>query len=229
VSEALLATKLYVPRAPAKPVLRPRLVQQVNEGLARPLTLIAAPAGFGKTTLLSQWHADPARSPWPVAWLSLDASDNDPARFLAYCIAALQTVEARLGETARVAVHSPQPPPLDAVLTALVNDLTTVSGPFVIVFDDYDVIEAQPIHDIVTFLLDHAPPEMRLVITSRADPPLPLTRLRARGQLTELRAAEAPKAGSWACNSPPIPCKAWATSRNSSRPSPATTATCWTT
>jgi LuxR family maltose regulon positive regulatory protein len=184
----LLKTKLYIP--PVRPVLvpRPRLIERLNAGLQRKLTLISAPAGFGKTALAAQWISD-LQSP-VVAWLSLDEDDNDPARFFTYLIAALETVQADVGVDALALLQSPQPPPLQAVLTMLINSLTTIPADFVLVLDDYHVVEQQPIHDALTFLLDHLPPQMHLVIASRADPPLPLARLRTRSQLTELRAAD---------------------------------------
>ena len=183
----LLTTKLYIP--PVRPTLvsRPRLIERLNAGLHRKLTLISAPAGFGKTTMLSEWVAGCRR---PVAWLSLDEGDNDPTRFLAYFIAALQTIHKGVGEAALAALQSPQPPPIEAILTALINKIVAVPDHFVLVLDDYHLITAQPIHDALTFLLNHLPPQMHLVIAGRADPPLPLARLRGRGQLTELRAAD---------------------------------------
>jgi len=163
------------------------LIERLNAGLHRKLTLISAPAGFGKTTLLSEWVGSCER---PVAWLSLDEGDNDPARFWAYVIAALQTVEAGIGEGVLAASQSPQPPPIEAVLTTLVNEIVAIPDPFAFVLDDYHVIKAEAIHNALTFLLDHLPPQLHLVLATRADPPLPLARLRARGQLTELRQSD---------------------------------------
>jgi len=190
----LLTTKLYIPPLRPDPstalrtslVPRPRLIQRLEEGLrlGHRLTLVSAPAGFGKTTLLSGWLR---QSGMPVAWVSLDEGDNDPARFLAYFVAALQTIEADIGEGISGVFQSPQPPPMEELLTALVNQINAIPDRFVFVLDDYHLIEAQSIHDALRFLLDHLPPQMHLVIASRADPPLPLARLRGRGQLTELR------------------------------------------
>ena len=188
----LLTTKLYIPPLRPGMVSRPRLIERLNAGLLsrRKLTLISAPAGFGKTTLLSEWAAGCER---PVAWLSLDEGDNDPTRFWAYVIAALQTVREGIGGTALAALQSPQPPPVEAILTTLINEIAAVSQgdhegcPYVLVLDDYHAINAQPIHDGLAFLLDHLPPQMHLGLTTRSDPPLHLTRLRGRGQLTELR------------------------------------------
>ncbi len=183
----ILATKLYIPRLRPHVVSRPRLIERLNEGLQRNLILISAPAGFGKSTLVREWVALIER---PTAWLSLDAGENDPTRFLTYLVAALQTIAVTLGEGVLSVLHSPQPPPTEAMLTALLNDITTISDQFVLVLDDYHVLDAQPVDQALTFLLDHLPPHMHLVIATREDPPLPLARLRARGQLTEVRAVD---------------------------------------
>ena len=165
----------------------PRLIERLNEGLHRKLTLISAPAGFGKTTLVSAWLASCDR---PVAWLSLDEGDNDPTRFLTYLVAALQTIAPNIGEGVLGVLQSPQPPPTESILTALLNEIATIPDDFVLVLDDYHVIDAKPVDHALTFLLEHLPPQMHLVITTREDPQLPLARLRARGQLTELRATD---------------------------------------
>jgi len=183
----ILATKLYIPRLRPQVVIRPRLLERLNEGLHRNLTLISAPAGFGKTTLVSEWVEGIEQ---PAAWLSLDEGDNDPTRFLTYLVAALQTIAATIGEGVSGVLHSPQPPPTEAILTALLNDMTTISDQFVLVLDDYHVIDAQPVDHALTFLLDHLPPHMHLVIATREDPQLPLARLRAGGHLTEVRAVD---------------------------------------
>lgn len=181
----LLATKLYMPRLRPNMVSRPRLIERLNAGLHRKLTLISAPAGFGKTTLVSEWVQGIER---PVAWLSLDEGENDPTRFLTYLVAALRTIAPAVGEGALGALQSPQPPPPASILTALLNDLTTISEPFVLVLDDYHVFDAKPVDQALAFLIDHLPPHIHLVIATREDPHLPLARLRARAQLTELRA-----------------------------------------
>jgi LuxR family maltose regulon positive regulatory protein len=183
----LLATKLYLPSARAGHVARPRLTKRLTEGLGRALTLISAPAGFGKTTLVSEWVLGSER---PAAWLSLDAGDNDPARFLMYLIAALQTVAAPIGQGIIGVLQAPQPPPTEAILTTVLNDIAAQSVPFILVLDDYHVVEAGAVDQGVAFLLEHLPPPVHLVIAAREDPALPLARLRARGQLTELRAAD---------------------------------------
>src|SRR5438876_1528235 len=183
----ILATKLYLPRLRPNVVSRPRLIERLNEGLHRKLALIAAPAGFGKTTLVSEWVEGIER---PAAWLSLDEGENDPTRFLTYLVAALQTIAATIGEGVLSVLQSPQPPPPEAMLTALLNDITTISDHFVLVLDDYHVIDAKSVDIALTYLVEHLPPQMHLVIATREDPQLPLARLRARGQLTELRATD---------------------------------------
>jgi LuxR family maltose regulon positive regulatory protein len=172
-------------------VSRPRLIERLNAGL-------------------HSLHPNP-QSPIPnpkFAWLSLDESDNDPTRFLVYFVAALQTlalsqvegIEAKIGKGALSALQSPQPPPTEAILTSLINEIAAIPYRIILVFDDYHLIEAQPIHDALTFLLRRLPPHMHLVIATREDPPLPLARLRARGQLTELRATDLRFASSEAAN-----------------------------
>src|SRR5262249_8018012 len=183
----LLATKLHQPRPRVQLVPRVHLVERLQRGLSGALTLASAPAGFGKTTLISQWLAGCAR---PAAWLSLDERDNDPARFLAYLVAALQPIGATIGAGILRVLQASQPPPFEALLTTLLNDLTTLPDSFVLVLDDYHVIEAQAVNQALTYLVEHLPPQMHLVLATREDPPLPLARLRARGQLTELRAAD---------------------------------------
>ena len=183
----ILATKLYIPPSRPKIVLRPRLIEQLNEGLVGKLTLISAPAGFGKTTLVSEWIASCGM---PVAWLSLDKGDNDPARFISYLVKALQMIQAGIGEGLLVALQSPQPLQFENILTTLLNEITTIPDNFILVLDDYHLIDAKPVDNALTFLIEHLPPHMHLVIATREDPQLPLARFRARSQLTELRAAE---------------------------------------
>jgi LuxR family maltose regulon positive regulatory protein len=182
-----LATKLYLPRLRPDIVNRPHLLVRLHEGLHRKLTLISAPAGFGKTTLVSEWVEAIDQ---PAAWLSLDEEDSDLARFLAYLLAAIQTIAATIGERALGMLQSSQPPPAESILTALINEITTLPNDFVLVLDDYHLIDAKPVDNALTFLLERLPPQMHLVIATREDPHLPLTRLRARGQLTELRATD---------------------------------------
>ena len=189
MSTPILATKLYVPPPRANLVLRPRLIERLNEGLSSgcTLALVSASAGFGKTTLVSEWVAGCGR---PVAWLSLDKGDNDPTRFLTYLVAALQTIAANIGAGVLRTLQSPQPPSPESLLTILLNEITTLPKDFVLVLDDYHVIDAKPVDEALTFLLEHLPPQMHLVIATREDPDLPLARLRARSQMTELRAAD---------------------------------------
>jgi len=183
----ILATKLYIPLSRRKSVERTRLIEQLNDGFDRKLILITAPAGFGKTTLTSEWIA---QLDCPVAWLSLDENDSDETRFLAYIIAALQTIEPQIGASLAEVLQARQLPSIDQLLTTLLNDITILSDDFVLILDDYHVIENATIDKGITFLLDYLPPNMHLVIMTREDPPLPLSRLRARGQLTEIRASD---------------------------------------
>jgi len=193
VPAALLETKLYVPRSRRGLVPRLRLSERLDRGAASKLMLVSAPAGFGKTTLLTEWLAAGPAAPADgrlAAWLSLDRTDNDPVSFWTYVIAALRTVASGVGERALTLLHAPQPPPIETALTTLLNDLGSVSGDIVLVLDDYHVIDARDVQDGMEFLLDHLPPGLHVVIASRADPALPLPRLRARGELVEIRAAE---------------------------------------
>jgi len=187
MSTPILATKLYVPPPRPNVVQRSRLIERLSEGLQRKLTLISAPAGFGKTTLVSEWIAGCER---PAAWLSLDCEDADPIRFLTYLVAALQTIAADIGAGVLGGLQSPQPPPPEAMLTTLLNAISGIPDHLILVLDDYHCIAAQPVDHALTFLLDHLPPQMHLVIATREDPHLPLARLRVRDQLTELRVAD---------------------------------------
>jgi LuxR family maltose regulon positive regulatory protein len=184
--DVLLATKLYVPRPRPEFLSRARLLERLAEGTNCELTLVCTPAGFGKMTLLGEWARSSSR---PVAWLSLDEGDNDPARFWRYVVAALDRVRPRIGERVGALLRGPEPGSLEAVVIVVINAL--VEGPeVVLVVDDYHLIQAPPIHHTLGVLLEHGPPQLRLVVASRADPPLPLARLRARGQLVELRERE---------------------------------------
>ena len=193
VPTALLETKFYFPRPRHGLVPRPRLSERLDRGTTSKLMLVSAPAGFGKTTLLAEWLAAGPAGPADehlTAWLSLDRGDNHPASFWAYVIAALRKVAAGIGESALALLRAAQPPAVEAVLTALLNDLAAIAADIVLVLDDYHVIDAPSVLDGMAFLLDHVPPGLHLVIASRADPALPLARLRARGDLAEIRAAE---------------------------------------
>jgi LuxR family maltose regulon positive regulatory protein len=209
---SLLQTKLYIPPIRPELISRPRLLEQLNARLLtrgglsstqaafpRALTLISAPAGFGKTTLVSEWVHQlgmDGDALVHVAWLSLDEGDNDPARFLAYLLAALRAVEASFGKGVLSALQSPgvadasAEPPVEAVLTTLINEIAAFPGSIILVLDDHHTIESTPVDDALSFLLERLPPQMHLVIATREDPHLPLARLRARGQLTEIRASD---------------------------------------
>ncbi len=205
--ETLLQTKLFVPPLRPNFVSRPHLIERLNQGLqlGHKLTLVSAPAGFGKTTLVGDWagglRADADNNSHianRVAWLSLDEGDNDLTRFLTYLVAALQTLALgevgtmapKIGEGAVSMLQSPQSPPTEAILISLINDVTPIPDRIVLVLDDYHLIDSSPVDDALNFILDHLPPKMHLVIATRTDPDLPLARLRARGQLAELRAKE---------------------------------------
>jgi LuxR family transcriptional regulator, maltose regulon positive regulatory protein len=185
----ILATKLYVLQPRPGIVSRPRLIDQLNAGLAKgaKLTLISAPAGFGKTTMTNEWITQRER---PVAWLSLDEGDNDPTRFLTYFISALQTIAPKVGEEVLLVLQSPQPPPVETILINLLNEIISIPHNFIFVLDDYHLTDSKAVDNALTFLIEHQPPQMHLVITTREDPNLPLARLRVRDQLTELRAAD---------------------------------------
>jgi LuxR family maltose regulon positive regulatory protein len=190
MNELLLQTKLNPPLARQAMVDRPRLSAFFGEGLVRPegfsrkLTLISAPAGYGKTSLAAEWLQG---LQVPYAWLALEEDDNDPARFLTYLIAALGQLNEKIGSRARAMLASPQPPPYEAVLTALINDLNTQKTPLILVLDDYHHIQSEVIHRQMTFLLEHQPEHLHLLYLGREDPPLPLHRLRARRDMLEIR------------------------------------------
>jgi len=189
VAGPLLETKLHVPRRRRGLVARPRLSERLSRGAESALTLVSAPAGFGKTTLLAEWLAAAPADGRSAAWLSLDQRDSDPALFWTYLVTALKTAAHGVGAGALSLLHSSQPS-IEAVLATLLNDLHAVSNDVVLVLDDYHVIDARDVHDGMAFLLEHLPPQIHLVIAGRADPALPLARLRARGELVEVRAAD---------------------------------------
>ena len=183
----LLQTKLFIPRPRTKLVARPRLVERLNAGIDKKLTLIAAPVGSGKTTLLSEWVS---QCPRRIAWYALEGDDNDATRFWAYFITSLQTVQPGMGENALNLLLSPQAPPITSILVSLINDLASRTGGFGVVLEDYHAIEHQAIHDTLTYLLTHLPDNVHLIITTRIDPPLPLERMRANDQMNEFRASD---------------------------------------
>jgi LuxR family maltose regulon positive regulatory protein len=186
MSAPLLTTKLYIPPPRPNLVPRPRLIQRLDEGLRQGhrLSLISAPAGFGKTTLVSEWVCSIPRE---VAWLSLDEGDNDPTQFLNYLSAALQQVDGNIGQAAQQILQSPQVPPPKNLVAPLINGIVAADTTLVVVLDDYQLISSPAVHEAVQFMLDHQPPTMHLVISTRQDPQLSLPRLRARGQVTEIR------------------------------------------
>ena len=187
--DVLLATKLHVPRPGPDLVPRPRLAERLDAGLACGLMLVCAPAGYGKTVLLADWAR---RSQPPAAWLSLDAGDNDPARFWRHGVAALDQVRPGLAERVSPLLGPPAPSSYEGLVTALINELAAGSGAggALLVLDDYHLIDSAAVHTSLGFLLEHRPPGLRVVLASRSDPPLALARLRGRGQLAELRVAE---------------------------------------
>ncbi len=184
---APLRTKLRVPPLRSNWISRSRLDKRLDQGQARKLTLISAPAGFGKTTLLIDWiHSQKI----PAAWFSVDKADNDPLHFLTYVILGLQSLEATAGKAALTMLKSPQPPSIESILISLINDLSQISLDLALVLDDYHLIDAKAIHDLIAFLLENLPEQMHLIIATRSDPPLPLARVRSQNLLTELRAAD---------------------------------------
>jgi len=187
VSTPILTTKLYPP--PTRPDLVPRLrlIERLNEELHRKLTLISAPAGFGKTTLVSAWVR---QIDCPTAWLSLDSADNAPARFLTYFVIALQQLNPAIGQTAQGLLQASRLPRPETLLTMLINDITALPGEFVLALDDYHVIDDQTIHEALDFLIARMPAHLHLIIASRNQPPLTLSRLRGQAQLLELNSAD---------------------------------------
>jgi len=186
MTSPLITTKLYVPKPRQGLISRPALLHRLSEGLAGKLTLISASSGYGKTTLMAEWYAERGHDT-PMAWVSLDAADNDPVRFLSYLITALQNVQDGLGQDVRTVLQGSQNPLDPAILSILINELSTVPNDFALVLEDYHVIEMRDLHQMMEFILEHLPPKMHLAILTRADPPFPLARLRARGELMEIR------------------------------------------
>lgn len=188
IGDPLLATKLHAPRRRAGVVQRPRLSDRLAAGDAASVTLVSAPAGFGKTTLLADWLCGAGDDGPATPWVSLDSGDNDPAVFWTYVVAAIRRSAPQVGDGALAALQSSQP--MTSVVAALLNDLHDIAERVVLVLDDYHVIDSTEVHESIAYLIDHAPPSVHLVLASRADPPFPLARLRARGQLIEIRAAD---------------------------------------
>src|SRR5215207_239351 len=194
MTSPVLATKIFVPARRRGLVERRRLIERLNAAFdaAQRLALISAPAGFGKTTLVGDWidEITRRRPDTRVAWLSLDDGDNDPVRLLTHLIAALQRFDEGLGADALALLGAARPVPVETTLTALINELAAADVRTVLVLDDYHALEASAVHEAMTFLLDHLPAQVQLLVASRADPPLPLSRLRSRGELLELRASD---------------------------------------
>ncbi|KAA3653570.1 MAG: hypothetical protein DWQ04_35145 [Chloroflexi bacterium] len=189
MTATILQTKLYMPPARLELVARPRLAAILHRALSVPLTLVSAPAGFGKTTLVTNWiQQQPEKAAF--AWLSLDERDNDPVRFLSYVVAALNTAVSDLSNDALTMLQNRQSLMIDVVLTQLLNELTAVSHPIILVLDDYHLIEDDDIHQGLAFVLDHIPNNFHLIVNTRSDPPLPLSRLRGRRQLVEIRQSD---------------------------------------
>lgn len=184
---SILTTKLHIPAHRQQIVPRPRLIKQLNRGLRRKLTLISAPAGSGKTTLVIDWLSDTGH---PVTWISLDESDNDPGQFLLYLISALQNIEPALGEHLFQALQSAQVPAIEPILRDLLNEIAMIEQDFILVLDDYHVVDSEQVDNAIVFLIEYMPPQMQLVITTREDPQFPVSRLRVRQQITELRASD---------------------------------------
>ena len=187
LTPSLILTKLSLP--PARPVLVPRrrLVERLNGGIQGKMSLISAPAGYGKTTLAAEWLRETRRA---VAWLSLDDADNDPVRFLGYFLKALQGIDEKAGVETQSLFQSPQPPSPEALVAVLLNELNEISTPFVVALDDYQLIQTLSIHQLLNAIVEHQPAQMHLVLITREDPPFALPRLRARGQVTEIRQAD---------------------------------------
>lgn len=186
----LIETKLYMPRWRSGLISRPRLIERMNQGMNGKLTLVAAPAGFGKSTLLAEWIAALNAPENTVAWVSLDSNDNDAVFFWTYFIKALQKIYPDVGENALLLLQAPQPAAIETILTSLINEVNTGKEEYIIILDDYHLIDAAEIHQGMVFLLDHLPAQMHLMLSSRVDPPVPLSRLRAKGELLELRSGD---------------------------------------
>ena len=185
-----VTTKLRTPKTRTNLVARPRLREALGWNEGRKLTLVSAPAGFGKTTLLAEWTEDWSAQGRSVAWVSLDESDSDPSRFLSSLVGALQTAEGGIGEGVLASLRSPETPSVEMLVGALVNELVDLPQEIMVVLDDYHLIGSEPVHEAVTYLIEHLPENVHLVVSGRTDPPLPLPKLRARDQMAEIRAAE---------------------------------------
>ena len=189
VSKSIVSTKLFIPPVRPRYLARERLIEGLNVGLDRKLILVTAPAGYGKTTLMSIWSAQSSN---PVTWLSLDERDNDEDRFLTHLVASFQMLEngSDIGKSTLSLRQSPQPPPVQTILTVLINELVRFGDEFVLILDDYHEIDNQEIHDLITTFIKYLPPNAHIIVTSRAVPPLPLAVYRVRNELLELTAGD---------------------------------------
>ena len=194
MTQPLLTSKLFVPPPKIDLVPRPQLINRLDEGLQHKINLISAPAGFGKTTLAVEWlkelQSDKKNN---VGWLSLDERDNDLVRFMTYFASAFNHINSgttMIGAEVFNLLQTPQLPSVEIICTTILNELSETTKKMILVLDDYHLIESQPIHEAIIYLLDHLPPNVNLVITTRIDPPFPLAKLRARGELNEIRAAD---------------------------------------
>jgi len=185
--EQLLTTKLYIPKLNVDLVSRPRLYACLDEGLVRKLTLISAPTGFGKSTLVTGWLSERSHH---AAWLSLDLGDNDPVRFWSYLIAAIQTIQPQIGVEAYQIVSASHLRKAELVAISLINDITQLAQDLIVVLDDYHVIDAGQVHESLSYLLDHQPPNLHIILITRVDPSISLARLRVHSQLIEIRAED---------------------------------------
>jgi LuxR family maltose regulon positive regulatory protein len=185
--DQLLTTKLYIPQLNVDHIPRPRLYKRLEEGLTRKVTLVSAPAGFGKSTLVTGWLAE---NEYTTAWLSLDEGDNDPVKFWTYLIAAIQTIHQEVGGEARQIVSAPQLRNIEPVVISLINNISQLPQDLIVVLDDYHVIETEEVHVGLNYLIEHQPPNLHIIINTRADPSISLARLRAHSQLIEIRAED---------------------------------------
>ena len=185
--EQLLTTKLYIPQLQSDLVQRPHLYQRLDEGASRKLTLVSAPTGFGKSTLVTGWLSERNLS---VGWLSLDQGDNDLVRFWTYLIAALQTIHQDIGVETRQILSATQLRSTELVAIRLINDISQLDHHLVVILDDYHVIQAEQVHEGLSYLLEHQPPNLHIILITRVDPPVSLARLRGQRQLTEIRAED---------------------------------------
>jgi LuxR family transcriptional regulator, maltose regulon positive regulatory protein len=183
----LLASKFYYLPHRADLVRRSRLLESLDAGLSRKLTLVSAPAGFGKTTVVSEWIRDCGH---PAAWLSLDKNDNDPSRFLSYLIAALQRIDSEIGVDVQAVLEESPSPHFEIILTRLIGEMERLPEKSILVLDDYHLIDSKSVHDVINFLIEYLPPTIHMVIAGRADPPLPLSRMRVQGEVNEVRTSQ---------------------------------------